>query len=319
MLRFLIPLLVLFLQVPSSSAGAIPLVLPQGTTAILDHIYSGRLDLALPEARQMQRQSPDQPLGYLLEAEALWWKIWCTSAEFKYGMTMLRHREKLAADQHYLDLTAKASALAEAELKKHESGEMHLYAGMAEALSSRLYGLRWENCLAAKTGVRAREHFVRALALDPTLADANMGLGLYDYYVDTLSTMARVLRFVMGIPGGSKTEGIELLHRAIRDGQLTPSLARFYLAINLHNYEQRYEEALQIIGPLAEKYPQNPIFQLVKGDLYAKLGRKPQALATYQAAAAARIPDEECQRKIDALIRESLAAIGSMPGAASPK
>jgi len=60
-------------------------------------------------------------------------------------------------------------------------------------------------------------------------------LGLYNYYVDTLSTMARVLRFMMGIPGGSKEEGIRQLHLAMLYGQVTPVVARFYLAINLHN------------------------------------------------------------------------------------
>jgi len=62
-------------------------------------------------------------------------------------------------------------------------------------------------------------------------------------------------------------------------------VARFYLAINLHNYDQRYEEALQVLRPLVEEYPQNPLFQLAIGDLYAKLGRKLQALEAYRAAA----------------------------------
>ncbi len=114
-----------------------------------------------------------------------------------------------------------------------------------------------------------------------------MGLGLYDYYVDTLSTVARVLRFFMGIPGGSKEHGIRLLQRAIREGQLTPAIARFYLAINLHNYDQRYEEALQVLTPLVQQYPGNAIFLLAQGDLYAKLGRKPLALEAYRAAQAA--------------------------------
>src|SRR5208283_520464 len=126
-----------------------------------------------------------------------------------------------------------------ANLQHKETAAMNIYAGMAQALASRLYSLRGENHSAARAGVRAREHFLRALALDPTSADAGFGVGLYDYYVDTLSTMARVLRFFMGIPGGSKADGIRLLQTAIRDGQLTPVLSRFYLAVNLENYDLR--------------------------------------------------------------------------------
>jgi tetratricopeptide (TPR) repeat protein len=286
------------------------LSLPPGTDTILEHIYSGRMDLAIPEAQALERAQPEHPLGYLLEAEARWWQIWCLSAEYKYGMTLPRHRGKAAGDQAYLDVVAKAEALAEAGLAKHESAEMHLYAGMAGGLASRMYGLRTENRAGARAGVRAREHFLRALALDPTLADADTGLGLYNYYVDTLSGLARVLRFFMGIPGGSKEEGIRQLQLAIDKGQLTPALARYYLAINLHLFDQKYEQALQVATPLVEKYPENPIFRLVRGDLYGKLGRKELAIADYRAAAAAQINDAACQKRIGQLVKESLATQG---------
>jgi len=303
-------LVCLMAAVPAPGA---PLTLLPNTAPILDHIYSGQRALALNEIRQLQQKYPSHPLPFLLEAELEWWKIWCASAEFKYGMTMARHRDKMAGDQRYLDLAKKAYGLAEASLQQQESGEMHLYAGMADALEARLYGLRWDTRATARSGVRAREHFLNALARDPTLADANTGLGLYNYYVDTLSTMARVLRFFMGVPGGSKTEGIQQLKTAIRDGQLTPAVARFYLALNLENYDQRYEDALQAIGPLAEKYPKNPVYLLVQGDLYAKLGRKKQAEGSYRGAqdAAVQIEEPECRAKIAELAKESLAAIGS--------
>ncbi len=315
MLRFL-TLLFLSLAATADSFATPNLTLPGNTQSILDHIYSGRSDLAIPQARQLQQQSPELPLGYILEAEALWWNIWCSSAEFKYGMTMPRRREKLPADQHYLELAAKALSLSESRLKNHESADMYFYAGMAEALEARLYGLRWENRATARMGVHARENFTRALALDPGLADADMGLGLYDYYVDTLSTMARVLRFFMGIPGGSKENGIRLLQRAIHEGQLTPAISRFYLANNLHNYDQRYEDALQVLTPLVQQYPGNPIFLLSQGDLYAKLGRRPQALEAYRAAAvAATTCDPAWRKKIELLAQDSIAAVSNSPSA----
>ena len=175
---------------------------------------------------------------------------------------------------------------------------MNIYAGMAEALASRLYSLRGENHNAAKAGVRAREHFLRALDLDPTAADASFGLDLYDYYVDTLSTVARVLRFFMGIPGGSKAEGIRLMQIAIRDGQLTPVLARFYLAVNLENYDFRYEEALTTVTPLVERYPQNPIFHLTQGDLYAKLGKSLSPPPPTMQPRPPKIPTKTARRKL---------------------
>lgn len=301
-----------------SPARASQLTLPPETPGVLEKIYSFDLAAAQEAARQLQKEYPEHPIGYLLESDALWWRFWCTAAEFKYGMSDARRRSKLPADQRYSELAATASSIASAQIQKTDSAEMQLYAGMADAAAARLYALRGENRNTARFGVRAREHFLRAKTLDPSLADADFGLGLYNYYVDTLSALAKIMRFFMGIPGGSKQEGVRLLEHAIADGVLTPSVARFYLAMNLHRYDQQYEHALNIISPLAEKYPANPLFQLARGDLYAKLGRKQQALVCYRAAAAITVHDGECQARIQQLVRASIAALGLPQEPASP-
>lgn len=284
------------------------LALLPNTTAILDHIYSGRRDLAVSEIHQMEELAPDQPLGYLLEAEADWWKIWCVSAEFKYGMTMARHHRKAPSDEHYLELTIKAYNLAENRLQQQNAADMHLYAAMADALAARLYGLRGEYHATAKAGVRARENFLVAVKMDPTLTDAYTGLGLYNYYVDTLSMLAKAMRFLMGIPGGTKEEGIWQLEKGMNEGQLSAPLARFYLALNLFNYDQKYERALEVVSPLTERYPKNPIFQLMRGDLNAKLGRKQPAEAAYHAAERdiPEVPEPDCRARIKELVEQSL-------------
>jgi tetratricopeptide (TPR) repeat protein len=300
----------LMLEALALPARASNLSLPPETPAILDKIYSFDLGGAIEAAKRMQRERPSHPLGYLLEAEALWWRTWCTSADFKYGMSDARRRPKVDSDQHYIELSARVLSLAEAQIKRSDSAEMQFYAGMAEASLARVYALRGENRNAARSGVRGREHLLRAKSLDPDLADADMGLGLYNYYVDTLSSIARILRFFMGIPGGSKQDGVRLLEHAMAQGVVTPQVARFYLALNLHRYDQQYEKALNVLGPLAEKYPSNPLFQLARGDLYAKLGRKQQALACYRAAGALPVQDSECQSHLQNLVRASIAALG---------
>ncbi len=284
---------------------------PPEVIAAADQIYSGDLEGGREASLRLQQERPDHPIGYLLEAEALWWRIWCTSAEFKYGMNFPRHRAKLAADRRYLELATKASSLAEGEIAQHDTAEMEFYAGTGAALAARLYGLRGEGRNTARAGVRAREHLLRAIAMNAELADAELGLGLYNYYVDTLSAAARVLRFFMGIPGGSKKEGIRQLENAIEEGALVSPEARFYLAISLHNYDQQYERALEVIGPLVRKYPSNALFQLATGDLFAKLGRKEQARDCYRAAGAAAFSDPECRQHVQKLVEASLAALGA--------
>ena len=302
-------IMVAAMVVPGARASS--LHLPPETPSLLEKIYSFDLGDAIEAAKHMQQEQPEEPLGYLLETEALWWRIWCTSAEFKYGLSDTRRRAKQESDQHYLDLSNKVLSLAEARLKQNESAEMHFYAGMAEAALSRLFALRGEYRNTARFAVRGREHLLRAKALDPALADADFGLGLYNYYVDTLSGMARILRFFMGIPGGTKQEGIRMLEHAIAQGELTSSAARFYLAIDLHRYDLQYEKALAILTPLAEKYPTNPIFQLACGDLYGKLGRKTQALACYRAAEGQSERNPDCRSHVLELVRASIALLNA--------
>jgi predicted negative regulator of RcsB-dependent stress response len=312
MLRYLRPLLILVaclcLHGGALAQTARKLELPANIGQILDHIYGGRRDLAMPEIRQLEQQAPDEPLGYLLEAEVEWWRIWCESAEFKYGMTMARHHEKAPGDQHYFELTTKAYTLAQNGLRQHDSGEMHLYAAMADALAARLYAMRGEYRATARAGVRARSNFQKALELDSALDDAYTGLGLYNYYVDTLSVLAKAMRVLMGIPGGTKEEGVRQLRRGMEYGQLSAQVARFYLAMNLLNYDQKYEEALRVITSMAEKYPGNPLFQLMRGDLNAKLGRKQLAESYYHAADAAAngVREPECRWKMKELAQQSL-------------
>jgi len=293
-------------------AGVGRLNVPAGTQEIIDKIYAFDLDEAAEAARKMQAEQPEHPLGYLLEGEALWWRIWCTSADYKWGMVDARHRQKLPADQHYFDLATKAYARAHAQIERGDSAEMQLYAGMADALAARLYGLRGENRATARVGVRARQSFLRAHELDPALADADLGLGLYNYYVDTLSSIAKMLRFFMGIPGGSKQDGLRQLENAIAHGELTPTLARVYLSLNLHRYDQHYAQAIRALDPAAEKYPSNPLLQLMLGDLHAKLGHREQAVRHYRNATALPVADAACRARIEALAAAATATLNAL-------
>ena len=294
--------------------------LPPEATEGLRLVYAGDPDAAVEFFRKLEQQQPDHPLGYLLEANARWWKLYCAACEIKYGMIDAWRRPRLPEDDAYLALADKAVQLAEAQLKQRETSEMRLYAGMGWLLRGRLLGLRDDRRGTARAGVKAREHLLRALQLDPDMADACTGLGLYNYYVDTLSTLARVLRFFMGIPGGDKKEGMRQLELAMTKGELTPVEARFYLAKNLRNYDQKYERAAAVLVPLVEQYPQNPIFHLLLGNMNAKLNRKEPAATSFRTAEKLEVRDAACQGRVQRLAQAALAGLGiiATPASSSP-
>jgi hypothetical protein len=154
--------------------------------------------------------------------------------------------------------------------------------------------LRGENRNVARAAVTARTEFLRANQIDPQMADAKVGLGLYNYYVDTLSPIVKLLRFFMGIPGGNKKEGIRQLETGMDQGVLMAVEARFYLAKNLRTYDEQYSRAATIMEPLVTRYPHNPIFLLLLGNLNAELRRNTKASEYFHSALNSAIPDSAC-------------------------
>lgn len=296
-----------------SPAVAAGLNLPPGAERGLHLLYAGQTEAALAEFRQIEAAQPDHPLGYLLEGELRWWQIYCESLEIKWNMVDAWERPKLPADDAYLALADKGAQLAEARLEQGDSAEMRFYAGMAYALRARLVGLRGERRATARAGVRARENFLRSLELDPGLTDSYTGIGLYNYYADTLSGLAKILRFFMGIPGGDKEEGIRQLQLAAEGGTVTRAGARFYLGRNLRTYDLDYRRAIEVLTPLVAEFPQNPIFQLLLADTHAKLNHKEAAEAGFRAAAAAHVSDAACAARVRQVAAQALAALSARP------
>jgi tetratricopeptide (TPR) repeat protein len=268
----------------TATARAGEIKLPPEATQAMDKMYSGDPDAAIAMLRSFEQAQPENPLPFLLEGEARWWKIYCVNLEIKYGMIDAWKRGKKPEDEAFLLLADKVIDLAHAQIAKSDTAEMHFYAGMGFALKVRLEVLRGENRAVARAGVAARTEFLRAIELDPQMSDAIGGLGLYNYYVDSLSTAVKILRFFMGIPGGSRAEGIRQMQIGIDRGVVTPVEMRFHLARNLRTFDFQYERAVLVAQPLVARYPGNPIFQLLLGNLNAELGRPVKAAEYFHAA-----------------------------------
>jgi tetratricopeptide (TPR) repeat protein len=267
---------------------------PPEAQQAMDTMYAGDFEGAITILRGLEQAQPENPLGFLLEGEAQWWKIYCAGSQVKYGMVDAWKRGKKPEDEAYFALADKAIRLAQERIAKSDTAEMHLYAGMGLALKARMDALRGENHAVAHAGLAARAEFLRALELDSQMADATGGLGLYNYYVDSLPGVVKFLRFFMGIPGGNKKEGIQQMQTAIEHGVLMPVEMRFYLAKNLRTYDQDYERAIAVAEPLVTRYPKNAVFQLFLGNLNVEMGRKDKAAEYFRATIKLAGPDSAC-------------------------
>jgi tetratricopeptide (TPR) repeat protein len=92
-----------------------------------------------------------------------------------------------------------------------DSALAHYYLG-------RSYGLRVRQVATIKTFKaatadlrRCRKELGKAEKLDPSLRTQSVEMGLYNYLVGKLPTLAKVVRFLFRLPGGSKEEGLARL------------------------------------------------------------------------------------------------------------
>jgi tetratricopeptide (TPR) repeat protein len=212
-------------------------------------------------------------------------------------------RDKKPDDDVELALADKVTSLARGQLARADTAEMHVYAGVGFAFKARLYALVGEGRKSAHASVDGRAEFLRALELDPKQSDAIAGMGIYNYFADSLSPVIKLLRVFMGIPGGSKEEGIGQMKIGMERGALLGVVARFYLARNLRTFDHKYEEALSAAEPLAAKYQGNPVFLLMVGNLNSELGRRDQAALYFRRALDASSPDEACAARVKDVIR----------------
>ena len=128
--------------------------------------------------------------------------------------------------------------------REPDDAEAQFYLGAAYAVRVQWRVLRDEKLAAARDGKRIKEALERAIALDPDLDDAYFGVGMYQYYADVAPAAAKVLRFLLMLPGGNKTEGLAQMLRARTRGRLLQGEADYQLQIIYLWYEHRTDRAV---------------------------------------------------------------------------
>jgi hypothetical protein len=283
-------------QVPSARAT------PQtGITAApaIARAYDLILDANFDELKKtLPATCPPAPMVACrgLEALSLWWQI------------------QLDLDNRALDeafLAAVETAIADATamtVAEPERAEAWFYLGAAYGVRSQFRVYRKERLAAARDGKRIKEALERALALDPSMHDAEFGIGMYRYYAGVAPAIFRWLRFVLLLPGGDRAGGLAQLERAAELGLLVRGEAQYQIQVLYLWYEHKSREALAMIRGLQARYPHNPLFRQIEGevlDVYfhdhaASLKASEQLLALAQARAVFRadIAEREARRNI---------------------
>jgi len=250
----------------------------------LDLVMDGDLDRAQEIFRQIELADPQSPLGYLLEADVLWWRIYYTTANLiDPDVFDVTDSQITPYDAHFEDIINVTIRKAEARWRAGDDvARSYLYEGMAYALKARLAGLRDKDLPTARAGKRMRSYLLKALQLDPGLTDAYLGIGIYNYFVDTLSSIVKLLAWFIRLPGGSRVEGLRQLELVARKGELGRNDAKFYLAKDYSRSEERqYRTSMKLFEELAQEFPHNPLWPMLVGSLHFRLNERDQGEQIY--------------------------------------
>jgi hypothetical protein len=231
------------------AAGPARAALTEGPrlAAVYNSILDARFDRA---EEQLKEACPPAPVEacQALRVVSLWWQI-------------LINPESRRLDQQLESAAAAAVAASEAWTRREpRRGEAWFYLAGAYAPRVQLHVLRGQRLAAAFDGRRIKNALERALQLDPGLDDAYFGIGLYHYYADVAPAAAKMVRWLLFLPGGNRAEGLREMLQARSHGELLGGEVDYQLQLLDLWYEHKTADALMLLEALDARYPNNPLF-----------------------------------------------------------
>jgi len=146
--------------------------------------------------------------------------------------------------------------------------ENKFYLGSAYALLARVNIMNHEFWDGYWNASKAENYFEDALYEDTSLTDANLNLGVFEYFpATTITGFQRVLACIGGM-SGDREEGINHFKKVSEEGDLYKGEADYILALLYGYREINLTIAYEYWETLNQKYPQNNNFINQKNRMY---------------------------------------------------
>ncbi len=235
---------------------------------------------ALATLREAVAADPRDPASARRLAAVAWFTILFRSGAVLVDDYLGQARSNVARQAPPADLDAlfraeiaRAIALAEERLRANpRDAEAHFQAGAAAGfMASYIATVEGRVLGGFRSAKRAYDEHERVLELDPRRTDAGFVVGLYRYAVSSLSAPMRLLSYIAGF-GGGRERGLKLVEAAASEPTSVQTDARFVLIV-MYSREQRFDDALAVIGQLQRRYPRNRLLWLEAAATSLRAGR----------------------------------------------
>jgi len=255
----------------------------------IDDVFQLEHDRAIWFFADLAEERPDHPGPPLAGAVAVWLRELFARQELDLDkfispghFTRPSERKMPKADrQAFLDGIAKSQELAAKYLAEHPGDkDSRYYLGACEgALGAFALTIDRSYMSALRHGKAAYKVQLDLINEDPEFWDAYMTVGTYEY---VLGNIPWYLKWITTIAGyrGSTERGFEYLIMAADKGMFVYNEARVLLMV-LYVREKSYDYALQVVGHLRKKYPENFLLHLNEAQILERMNERERAIETY--------------------------------------
>lgn len=251
----------------AAPAAAAPPELERELAGVVDLFYDMDFDKARAAADALAKRHPSHPAGVFYRSVSTYQR-W--TAEGMRSTDTFRSFE--------LDSQA-AEALADA-LMTVNPAEAHYYLGASLGFRARADMAQRKYFRALPDGAAAVKHLKKALALDPALSDARLGMGMYHYFAARMPAGAKPLAYLLIGEGSDRKLGLSELWSVAETTGIARMEARSVLAVILSKDDEAdWAGADKLLAELAARYPHNPIYRLRRAYVAERRGDFDAAVA----------------------------------------
>ncbi len=215
-------------------------------------MYRLEFDKAGEQFGDIIRADTSNPAGYFALAALSWWR---------YSQNFDVQGDFRELEDEFMKNADAAIKVCEARLKNNESPDQTwFFLGGAYGLKGRWYAVQRRWFKAYTNGNKGRKFLNKAVKANPELYDAYLGLGIFDYFADTLPGMLKIpaLLFI----SGDKARGLSEVRLAREKGRFFSTEAGLFLTEILTRHEKDYKAALAELERLRVLDPSNLFFRL---------------------------------------------------------
>jgi len=219
----------------------------------IKNMYALDFKAAEEEFRWLLVSNPAHPAGSLALSCLLWWRM---SQNFDV------EQKPFELENEFFDYAEQATEKSEAMIDTAKSPQIYFTLGTAYGIVGRWYALQKRWWKAYVYGSKAKKYLDKAVDLNPEAYDAYLGMGIYNYYGDTIPGVLKLPALLL--IHGDKKKGLEQIRLTAEKGRFFRSEAKLFLIAILVQFEKKYPEALGIAQSMIAEQPDNVFFQFVE-------------------------------------------------------